>query len=162
MLPVPGNSNAGSAVLPADGPGLQDGTLLKQIVSNNFSTQDGITALAGGALTGSTPQLASHFNLVATVASSGDSVVLPPALRGTSLVVRNSGANTTLVYAQGSDTIDGTAGSSGVSQIASSSTFYFCPQNGKWFSIRGSGATGATGGTGPTGATGPTGPTGPT
>lgn len=161
MLPVPGNGNTGSAVAPADGPGLIDGTLINQVLSNEFSAKSGITALSGGARSSLTPQLNAAMNLVETVAGSGDSVILPPALRGASLLVRNKGANTMLVYAEGADTIDGTAGSSGVSQVINVSALYWCPKNGQWFSMRGNGATGATGATGTTGATGPTGPTGP-
>ena len=52
-------------------------------------------------------------------------LVLPAGLLGGIVHVRNSGANALTVFAQGSDTIDGTAGSTGVSIASGKSALFF-------------------------------------
>jgi hypothetical protein len=71
-------------------------------------------------------------NNVATVVSIGDSVILPPAKPGVILQVANNGANSMTVYAQGSDTINGVAAATGVSQMAGSTVTYTCLKAGTW------------------------------
>jgi len=51
-------------------------TLPNNPVTNN------ITALAGGALTAATPLLSTGMNEIDTVVTTGDSVVMPPAVMG--------------------------------------------------------------------------------
>lgn len=99
----------------------------------DFSYSDGLTAHAGGGQANAT-QLASMFNTVATVATIGDSVQLPPSRPGRSIGVVNNGANAMQVFAQNgsSDTINGVAGSTGVTQMAGSTVFYQCTKAGTW------------------------------
>src|ERR1019366_5802375 len=62
---------------------------------------DNLTALAGGAKASATP-LPSTVNRVVTVASAGDSVLLPPAIVGKEVLVINANVtNSIKVYAQG-------------------------------------------------------------
>jgi hypothetical protein len=101
-----------------------------------------LTAKAGGGQAGAT-LLPWMVNNVATVANIGDSVILPPSKPGAILQVANQGANAMTVYAQGSDTINGVAAATGVSQMASSTVTYTCLKAGVWTAQGiGSGAAG--------------------
>jgi hypothetical protein len=100
------------------------------------SFNDGMTALAGGALAGAT-KIDSMFCRFSTVASIGDSAVLPPAVGGVGsgaliVCVINDAVNAMLIYGQASDTINGQVGATGVTQMGKSVVYYQCSQNGKW------------------------------
>lgn len=70
-----------------------------------------------------------------TVANASDSVVLPASAVGYSITVANTSATLACqVYASGSDTINGTAGSTGVALAATTVTIYFCFVAGAWLS----------------------------
>ena len=103
-----------------------------------------LTARAGGGQTLAT-QLGYGLNQVATVASGADSVQLPACNIGAAVYVTNDGANATTVFGLlgRSDTLNGTAGATGVSQAAAAHTIYICAVpdattavTGKWTSIR--------------------------
>jgi hypothetical protein len=96
------------------------------------SPADGLTALAGGGQVGAT-QLSTELSRITTVATAGDSVMLPPALPGLTLVVTNHGANAMQVYGTGTDTINDNAAASGVSQMAGSEVIYVCYGPGRWY-----------------------------
>ena len=95
------------------------------------STMDNITAHAGGGQTLAT-SLTHEINRVTTVATIGDSVMLPPSNNGMSITVINNGANAMQVYGSGTDTVDGVAYATGVSQMTGSTTIYFCTTAGAW------------------------------
>jgi hypothetical protein len=68
-----------------------------------------------------------------TVNNAADAVLLPPAVPGLQISVAN--LSVTLAgqtYASGTDTINGTAGATGVALAANAITIYFCIQAGKW------------------------------
>lgn len=93
------------------GPRLIDGSdLNKAFAGQNFSTQSGIVAHAGGGST-SAYQLIATINKVDTVATANDSVILPKSSPGLDLFVVNNGANTLAVYPNttngAADTIQG-------------------------------------------------------
>jgi hypothetical protein len=96
------------------------------------STNDGLTALAGGGQNGATA-LTTELSRVTTVATAGDSVMLPPSVPGLTLIVTNHGANAMQVYGNGSDTINDVASGTGVSQMAGSEVIYGCYSLGKWY-----------------------------
>ena len=64
--------------------------------------QDAITAFAGGGQTNATP-LTAKLNRVSTVASSGDSILLPVSLAGMQLTVCNAGAQSMNVFPNAAD-----------------------------------------------------------
>lgn len=105
------------------------------------SAQDNITAFAGGGQASATP-LRNEVNRVATVATAGDSVILPASAPGLTLMVINHGTANMQVFAVSSnpnnsntaDTIDDVAGATGVSQMMNSVVFYTCATAGKWYS----------------------------
>ena len=92
-----------------------------------------LTAHAGGTQALAT-QLVNGLNEVGTTATNNDSVQLPLALPGTVVFVANSGAATLAVYSRygSSDTIDGTAGSTGTTQTTGVDNLYFCAAAGRW------------------------------
>lgn len=100
------------------------------------SSQDNITATAGGGQANAY-QIVSQTFRVATVASIGDSVQLPPATPGLEVLGINHGANAMQVYGNGSDTIDDQAITTGVSQMSNSLVIYTCASVaggvGKWY-----------------------------
>ena len=81
-----------------------------------LSTQQSVTAHSGGTRAAAVVVTAAITN-VTTVAAGADSLVLPVASTnlGKSFTVYNNGANALTLYANGSDTINGTAGATGVS-----------------------------------------------
>lgn len=105
------------------------------IGSNELFTEssvDSITAYAAGGQSGAT-QLTSELNRITTAASAGASVLLPVSAAGLSISVENAGANPIQVFGSGTDTVNGTAAASGVSQMPNSVVLYFCYAAGSWF-----------------------------
>lgn len=96
------------------------------------SAEDNITAAAGGGATNAYA-LTCQTSRVATVATSGDSVKLPPALAGYEVTVVNHGALPMQVYGNGTDTVNDVAAATGVSQMQLSSVLYFCITAGQWY-----------------------------
>lgn len=70
--------------------------------------------------------LTKQFNNVATVAASTAGVILPASAVGVPIFVWNSGANNMNLYAAGSDTIDGTAGVTGVTLTKQKGGMFMC------------------------------------
>ena len=92
---------------------------------------DTLTAHAGGGQALATA-LTGMINRVSTVATAGDSVLLPAAVRGLEIVVINSAANAMNVFPAGTDTINGLAASTQVSQIPQSMYTFVCGTTGAW------------------------------
>ena len=116
-------------------------------------SQDNITAYAGGGIGSATAITVTPMQLgmarVATVASPGDSVIMGASFAGSVVRLLNNGPNIIQVFATGSDTIDGIAGSVGISQnpgTYGSIAEYMCLTSGQWISaayyIAAPGATG--------------------
>lgn len=113
---------------------LEDGNALNvALATPQWQTNYGITALAGGALSSATPVLSLGANVISTVASAGDSVVLPSAVAGSVVYMLNGdGADAVKVYGNGLDTINGTAGATGVSYAAAKRVLFIAVTNGVW------------------------------
>ena len=113
---------------------LEDGNALNAALAGpQWETNYGITALAGGALSSSTPVLSLGANVVSTVATAGDSVVLPSAVAGSVVYMLNAdSADAVKVYAKSLDTINGTAGATGVSYAAAKRVLFIAVTNGVW------------------------------
>ena len=93
-----------------------------------------LTARAGGAQAGS-PILDAAFNEITTVTSANDSVQLPIARVGLRVCVTNSGAGNSLqIFANqaGTDTINGTAGATGVALAQNATALFICTKTGVW------------------------------
>lgn len=97
------------------------------------NAKDNITAFAGGGQASATP-LIGQTSRVTTVATAGDSVMLPKSGAGLEMMVINHGANAMQVFGSGTDTIDDVAAATGVSQMANSLVIYSCATAGNWYS----------------------------
>ncbi len=119
---------------PIPGQQLVDGGAVGAILGlSGFDFQGALTAAADGLAPDAT-KLIGGLNEVTTSAGAADSCILPPAAAGTIVFLANEGGNTVQVFAQGTDTINGTAGSTGVTQNDNVNTLYFCPRASKWYS----------------------------
>lgn len=96
------------------------------------SSQDNITATAGGGKANAY-QLTAMMSRVTVVATSGDSVMLPPSAPGLEVMVINKGANPLQVYGAGTDTINDVATGTGVSQMQNSVVIYSAASAGTWY-----------------------------
>ena len=130
----------------ATGPVMPDGLDLQQMAQQVFSSATGIVAHAGGGQTLATP-LTAALNEVDTVASANDSVMLPPAIPGTSVTVINAAAaNSMQVFGVPSNIQNSNAGdtiaphnsstqaatATGVAHPAGYSASYYCTTLGQW------------------------------
>lgn len=103
------------------------------------SVQDTITATASGTQANAfvLKAIASRVN---TVGTSGDSVQIPFAVAGMQRIIRNDSATSLTVYspvgnnpATGTtDTINGTAGATGVAVAGNKQANFICFTNGAW------------------------------
>jgi hypothetical protein len=107
-----------------------------------FSNADGLVAFAGGGQASAT-QLAAGVNRIATVATAADSVKLPVSLAGMLVIIINNATNPCQVFGAGTDTINGVATATGISQPGNSIDLYACPVAGKWFTESGVGFSGS-------------------
>ena len=83
----------------ATGPVLLDGGDVTKLYGYTLGAQGGLTAGAGGTIAAAI-SLAYGFNRVTTVASGNDSTILPPAVPGSVVWVKNYAASNTLrIYA---------------------------------------------------------------
>lgn len=121
--------------------GLQDPAVINKALANGLRNYaDNLTALAGGAQAGAT-LLVNGVNHVKTVVSANDSLMLPPAVPGAVVMMRNDGANAAQVFGNtqsslpsgAEDTINGTAGATGVSVGAGKTAILMCSVYGTWF-----------------------------
>ena len=91
-----------------------------------------ITAAAGGGQLNAT-KLAPDFNRITTVATIGDSVQLPMGTSPIICVIINATNQAVQVFGNGSDTINGVASATGISQLGNSVDLYICGGSGLWF-----------------------------
>lgn len=114
---------------------LLDGNAVMRAFSRMFqggiSRASGITAKAGGGKA-TAVQLSRSLNRVDTVASGGDSVLLPKAIAGSVVFVTNNGANSMNQYGTGADTINGAATANATALAAGKTAIYVCHVTGAW------------------------------
>jgi hypothetical protein len=112
---------------------LEDGNDLNvALATPQWQTNYGITAL-GTALASTTPTLTLGSNVVTTSTGSDYGVVLPSAVAGSVVYFYNAdSADAVTVFALASDTINGTAGATGVSYAAAKRVLFIAVTNGVW------------------------------
>jgi hypothetical protein len=123
--------NASGQFQPVTDKGANIGSATNRVGMIYRSSDAALTAHAGGGQA-SALALTSMLNRVTTVATAADSVVLPVATAGLRIDVENAGANAMQVFANGSDTINGTAGATGLSQAIATVAIYRCYVAGAW------------------------------
>lgn len=100
-----------------------------------YSNASGLTAHAGASATNATP-ITAAVSQFTTVASSGDSAVLPTSMAGLNRIVINAAASNAMnVYPAGTDTINALSGGTAFSLAANKTALFVCPIAGKWYSI---------------------------
>lgn len=98
---------------------------------SSATTTATITAFSTGGQTSATA-MTSVLNRVSTVAATGDSVRLPAATVGKIITVENRGAFPMQVFGASTDTINGIATATGISQGVKTSARYICAVAGNW------------------------------
>lgn len=111
---------------------LVSGEHINKITDLLTSFEGSIVALAGGGLSALTPILNAAYCELGTVATAADSVVLPKSQIGLIITVTNSGVASAQIFANGTDTINGTAGNVGVALAAGAVASYECTKLGVW------------------------------
>ncbi len=110
-----------------------DGNL---IVLGSINGEDqivtGIIAHAGGGQTNATLLTAGAFNNITTVATTADSVKLPPSVSGLIVTVSNQGANAAQIFGTSPDTINGVATGTGISIPVGAIFEFTCVVAGNW------------------------------
>jgi hypothetical protein len=99
----------------------------------NADVSGAITAHAGGTQAAAT-QLTQGVNEITVCATNADSVQLPAAVPGARVYVGNSGAADATVFGKNgrTDTINGTAGATGVTLATTKNAVFFCAVANKW------------------------------
>ena len=112
---------------------LTDGDSLDvALATPQWQTNYGITAL-GTARASTTPALVLGSNVVTTSTASNYGVVLPSAVAGSVVYFYNAdSADAVTVFGSASDTINGTAGATGVSYAAAKRVLFIAVNNGVW------------------------------
>lgn len=105
------------------GPGLQTLSFAATMTADAAGTQAGAIANA---------QMKSMVNRFSTVAAQGNGGALPAAVAGLAVMVINRGANAMQVFGTGTDTVNGIATATGISQGASTTATYVCNVAGNW------------------------------
>lgn len=130
--------NYGKPPIPSMGPYLFSGDFIRRMFSRVFqgglSFQDTITATAGGTKAAAFALLRSH-NRISVCATGGDSVLLPAAIQGSRVVVRNDGAASCNIFAKGADTINGASAATASALAAAKATEFACFTAGAWYTL---------------------------
>jgi hypothetical protein len=99
------------------------------------STQDGLTAHAGGGQ-GSATQITAMNARVTTVVTAADSVVLPPSVAGLIINVTNAAAaNSMNVFPASGDAINALSANAAYALAATKTASFICYTAGQWHTI---------------------------
>jgi hypothetical protein len=118
--------------------------------SDSGSTVTGITAHAGGGQQASEALGVNSINQVTVIATDGDSVTLPAAAAGVTVLVINadaSGSNTLAVFPYTGDTINGGSANASISVPAATTVRFTAVNATSWYSstVAGTAGTAAAG-----------------
>ena len=95
-------------------------------------TNDIVAKASGTQATGT--KLTTAINRIVTCLTDGDSVVLPVAVQGMEVFVRNSGTKSAQVYGTSPATINGVATATGVALASGASARYYAITSAVWVS----------------------------
>jgi hypothetical protein len=99
------------------------------------STQDNLTAHAGGGQ-GSATQITAMNARVTTVATAADSVALPPSANGLIIYVTNAAAaNSMNVFPQSGESINALSANTALAVAAGKTCAFVCYSKGLWHSL---------------------------
>lgn len=97
----------------------------------------GITAHASGGQANAIPMTRTDWYQVTTVATAGDSLLLPPSYPGIERFVANEGANSCNVFPSTGDQINGAGANTAYAIAAGHSAVFRCVAAGDWRAISG-------------------------
>lgn len=132
------------------GYGMPDFFWLQGLAGGNNRYVQSVVAFAGGGQPGGTPigvpnnqGIEAAIAEIRTVVTAADSVQLPQAVNGKTLLVFNSSANSSNLYANPNvnkatgvtDTINGGANANAYAVAAGKSVLFFCPRDGIWAAL---------------------------
>lgn len=101
-------------------------------VTDAWLSYQEVVATPSGTQTTSIVVNAANVNIT-TVATASDGVALPPAKIGMEISIVNSdAADAAQIFANGTDTINATAGATGVALAAGAAIILRCIKNGNW------------------------------
>ena len=101
-------------------------------VTDSWTSTQVVTATPAGTQANSVLLNAANINIT-VVATANDGVKLPPAKAGMEISIVNSdAADAAQIFASGSDTINATAGATGVSLAAGGAIILRCIKDGNW------------------------------
>jgi ABC-type arginine transport system permease subunit len=103
-------------------------------IKDEYTVRNAITAYAGGGQTNAVA-LTARFNRITTVATTADSVKLPAAEAGASILVFNKGANSANVFPASGDAINAGAADAAYALAATKGAMFVCMVNGTWDTI---------------------------
>ena len=125
-------------VVPLTGLELVDILGLEWGTATTASVADTRTVTQGATATGTNQATAFVLTTIITnftTAAASTGAVLPTATKvGRKWIVYNNGANPIQIYGNGTDTIDGVAGATGVTLTNARAASFTCVQTGKWLS----------------------------
>jgi hypothetical protein len=124
LVSIPGQADSAAQSL---------GALFGGVVPT-FIPATGLVAHAGGTQAAALV-LSAKVNVLGTVATAADSVALPLAVAGLTVVVANAGAASAQVFGSGTDTINGVATATGVALAAAATKTFYCTKSapaGTW------------------------------
>lgn len=98
------------------------------------SYANSVVAHAGGGQASATA-LTKDFNRVTTVATAGDSVLLPDAVHGRSIFVKNTAANSLNVFPKSGENINALAADAAYALATVKAAWFVCCVNGTWETI---------------------------
>lgn len=126
---LPNNNDLGQRFIPSKQ--LLPGSWANAVTDALTSYQT-VTATPSGTQATSTLLNAANVNIT-VVATAADGVKLPPAVVGMEISIVNSdAADAAQIFASGSDTINATAGATGVSLAAGAAAIFRCIKAGNW------------------------------
>jgi hypothetical protein len=96
------------------------------------SGQDNVVPKAGGGQSGATP-ITAIITRVTTVATNGDSVIMPPAVQG-KFFIKNDGGHQLAIFPQLGEKMNSTKNAS-FSLNAAQAMLLFCVTNGEWHTL---------------------------
>lgn len=102
---------------------------------NKISAANALTAHSGGGQ-GSALALTKAINRITTVAAAADSVKLPAAVAGLSVVVTNAAATNAMnCFPASGEVINALSANTALSIVANHTVIFFCAVNGTWNSV---------------------------
>lgn len=111
---------------------------VKEIGQGSFQT--GITAFAGGGQANAT-EIDSEYAIVSTVATAADSVKLPSAIVGRTVVVYNDASNSLDLFPQTGEQIESLGANNAIAIAGQSSRRFVCTTATNWRSVSASDAS---------------------